>query len=58
MRRRPQAELDALVAAAGFEKQVQRIDDHGIFTVSVARKPFVTAAEPVVVGRQAVPATG
>jgi len=38
MRRRPQAELDALVEAAGFEKLRQCIDEEGIFTVSVARK--------------------
>jgi alpha-beta hydrolase superfamily lysophospholipase/SAM-dependent methyltransferase len=39
MRRRPQGEMDALVEAAGFHKQKQWIDDFGIFTVSVARKP-------------------
>lgn len=38
MRRRSQAELDQLVAAAGFEKLEQRIDRWGIFTVSLARK--------------------
>jgi hypothetical protein len=38
MRRRTQAELDALVAAAGFRKLEQRIDEWGIFTVSIARK--------------------
>jgi len=36
MRRRPQAELDALVGAAGFAKVEQWIDDWGIFTVSLA----------------------
>jgi len=36
MRRRTQAEMDALVEAAGFEKIVQRSDQWGIFTVSVA----------------------
>ena len=39
MRRRPQGEMDALVEAAGFRKERQWIDDFGIFTVSVARKP-------------------
>ena len=38
MRRRTQAEMDALVRAAGFEKVDQRIDRWGIFTVSVARR--------------------
>ncbi|MFO1397437.1 MAG: bifunctional alpha/beta hydrolase/class I SAM-dependent methyltransferase [Burkholderiales bacterium] len=38
MRRRTQAELDALVRAAGFEKVTQRIDEWGIFTVSLARR--------------------
>lgn len=38
MRRRTQSEMDQLVAAAGFEKIEQRIDDWGIFTVSLARK--------------------
>jgi SAM-dependent methyltransferase len=38
MRRRTQAEMDALVAAAGFEKVDQLIDRWGIFTVSLARK--------------------
>lgn len=36
MRRRSQAELDQLVAAAGFRKIAQRIDEWGIFTVSLA----------------------
>ncbi|MFI0844009.1 bifunctional alpha/beta hydrolase/class I SAM-dependent methyltransferase [Mesorhizobium sp. IMUNJ 23232] len=38
MRRRTQAEMDQLVEAAGFEKVDQRIDEWGIFTVSVARR--------------------
>lgn len=38
MRRRTQAELDALVRAAGFEKLEQRVDEWGIFTVSRARR--------------------
>ncbi|HKS17313.1 MAG TPA: class I SAM-dependent methyltransferase family protein, partial [Planctomycetota bacterium] len=38
MRCRPQAEMDDLVRAAGFEKEEMRIDDQGIFTVSVARR--------------------
>ncbi|HUE74236.1 MAG TPA: bifunctional alpha/beta hydrolase/class I SAM-dependent methyltransferase [Pirellulaceae bacterium] len=37
MRRRTQAELDALVRAAGFEKIDMEIDRFGIFTVSLAR---------------------
>jgi alpha-beta hydrolase superfamily lysophospholipase/SAM-dependent methyltransferase len=36
MRRRTQAEIDQLVAAAGFRKLEQRIDEWGIFTVSLA----------------------
>ncbi|MFZ2278051.1 MAG: bifunctional alpha/beta hydrolase/class I SAM-dependent methyltransferase [Prosthecobacter sp.] len=39
MRRRPQGEMDALVQAAGFKKEKQWVDDFGIFTVSLARKP-------------------
>ncbi len=38
MRRRTQAELDQLVAAAGFRKIAQRVDRWGIFTVSLARR--------------------
>ncbi len=38
MRRRTQAELDELVAAAGFEKVEQKVDEWGIFTVSLARR--------------------
>lgn len=41
MRRRTQAEIDELVAAAGFEKQAMRVDEHGIFTVSAAQKRSV-----------------
>ncbi len=39
MRRRPQGEMDALVEQAGFKKEKQWVDDFGIFTVSLARKP-------------------
>ncbi|MCL4470604.1 MAG: bifunctional alpha/beta hydrolase/class I SAM-dependent methyltransferase [Gammaproteobacteria bacterium] len=38
MRRRTQAEMDQLVEEAGFEKIEQRIDEWGIFTVSLARR--------------------
>jgi len=38
MRRRTQGEMDQLVAAAGFKKVEQRIDEWGIFTVSVAER--------------------
>jgi alpha-beta hydrolase superfamily lysophospholipase len=38
MRRRVQAEMDQLVAAAGFSKVVQRIDEWGMFTVSIAER--------------------
>jgi alpha-beta hydrolase superfamily lysophospholipase len=38
MRRRTQAEMDQLVEEAGFEKLAQRIDEWGIFTVSLARR--------------------
>jgi hypothetical protein len=38
MRRRSQAEMDQLVAEAGFEKVDQYADQWGIFTVSLARK--------------------
>jgi SAM-dependent methyltransferase len=38
MRRRTQAEMDALVQAAGFEKVAMEIDRWGIFTVSLARR--------------------
>ena len=36
MRRRTQQEMDQLVAAAGFRKVTQRVDEWGIFTVSMA----------------------
>lgn len=38
MRCRSQAEMDCLVAEAGFEKVAQRIEPQGIFTVSLARR--------------------
>ncbi|EJC77336.1 lysophospholipase [Rhizobium leguminosarum bv. trifolii WSM2012] len=38
MRRRTQEEMDQLVAAAGFRKIEQRIDQWGIFTVSLAER--------------------
>lgn len=38
MRRRTQAEMDQLVASAGFRKVAQRIDEWGIFTVSLAER--------------------
>lgn len=38
MRRRSQAEMDQLVEAAGFRKLTQRIDEWGIFSVSLAQK--------------------
>lgn len=43
MRRRTQAEMDALVRAAGFEKVEQEIDRWGIFTVSLARRVHTVA---------------
>ncbi len=43
MRRRSQAEMDQLVAAAGFEKIAMAIDDDGIFTVSLARRRVTPA---------------
>jgi hypothetical protein len=36
MRRRTQAEMDQLVEQAGFRKIDQRVDEWGIFTVSLA----------------------
>jgi len=42
MRRRPQGEMDALVEAAGFRKEKEWVDDFGIFTVSIARKPYAS----------------
>ncbi len=38
MRRRTQGEMDQLVAAAGFRKLAQRIDEWGIFTVALAMR--------------------
>lgn len=38
MRRRSQAEMDQLVEAAGFRKLGQRIDEWGIFSVSLAQR--------------------
>ena len=38
MRRRTQAEMDQLVAAAGFRKLAQRIDEWGIFTATLAER--------------------
>lgn len=38
MRRRSQAEVDQLVEAAGFRKVAQRIDQWGIFSVSLAQR--------------------
>lgn len=38
MRRRSQAEMDQLVEAAGFRKITQRVDEWGIFTVSLAQR--------------------
>lgn len=38
MRRRTQGELDELVRNAGFRKTAQRIDEFGIFTVSIAER--------------------
>ena len=41
MRCRSQSEMDELVRAVGFEKLSMATDDHGIFTVSVARRSIV-----------------
>ena len=38
MRRRTQGEMDQLVERAGFSKRAQRIDEWGIFTVSLAER--------------------
>jgi hypothetical protein len=38
MRRRTQAEMDQLVETAGFRKLTQRIDEWGIFSVSLAQR--------------------
>jgi alpha-beta hydrolase superfamily lysophospholipase len=45
MRRRTQAEMDQLVAQAGFRKLEQRIDEEGIFTVSLAQRIATEAGE-------------
>jgi hypothetical protein len=41
MRRRTQAEMDALVRTAGLKKVDTVIDSHGLFSVSVAQKVTV-----------------
>jgi len=38
MRRRTQAEMDQLVERAGFRKIAQRINEEGLFTVSLAER--------------------
>jgi hypothetical protein len=38
MRRRSQLEMDQLVAAAGFRKVTMRVDEWGIFSVSLAQR--------------------
>ena len=38
MRRRTQAEMDQLVEAAGFRKITLRVDEWGIFSVSLAQR--------------------
>lgn len=38
MRRRSQVEMDQLVARAGFKKLTQRVDEWGIFTVTLAQR--------------------
>ncbi|UGA40628.1 class I SAM-dependent methyltransferase family protein [Chromobacterium haemolyticum] len=45
MRRRTQQEMDQLVSDAGFEKLEQRIDEWGIFSVSLARRRAGVATE-------------
>jgi alpha-beta hydrolase superfamily lysophospholipase len=45
MRCRPQAEMDALAAGAGFEKLEMLTDPDGIFTVSLARRRVKDAVE-------------
>ena len=55
MRRRSQAEMDQLVAAAGFEKIDMIIDEDGIFSVSLARKaPRRLATMPAMLSTAAV----
>ena len=57
MRRRVQAEMDELVAEAGFEKIDQLSDQWGIFSVSMARrKPVADAAAPATVRQDATAA--
>lgn len=46
MRCRSQAEMDQLVAAAGFDKVAMLIDEFGIFTVSLAKKPLPKTGNP------------
>ena len=46
MRRRTQGEMDQLVEAAGFRKVAQRIDEWGIFTVSLAERVATMTSEP------------
>lgn len=46
MRCRSQAEMDQLVANAGFKKLDMRIDRFGIFTVSLAQKPLTSKLLP------------
>ena len=38
MRRRSQAEMDQLAKRAGFRKITQRVDEWGIFTVTLAQR--------------------
>jgi alpha-beta hydrolase superfamily lysophospholipase/SAM-dependent methyltransferase len=49
MRRRTTAEMDELVRVAGFEKIEMEVDEWGMFTVSVARRP--TALVPSLNGQ-------
>jgi hypothetical protein len=44
MRRRTQGEMDQLVERAGFKKITQRIDEWGIFTVSLAIRDSAESA--------------
>jgi hypothetical protein len=53
MRRRTQAEMDAARRGAGFEKLEQRIDEWGIFTVSLARCGAAEAMTAIAVDRTA-----
>ena len=46
MRRRSQAEMDQLVAAAGFRKITQRVDEWGIFSVALAQRVQAWATPP------------